>query len=405
MRKMHPVWTLVICAAAMLAINMGIRQTFGLYLKPISQDLGLDRQAFSLAMAILNLIWGMSAPFAGALSDRFGAVRVAFAGTASYILGLALMATAGGENQILLSGVLLGLGISGTGFTAVFGVVARAAPPEKRASALSLTTMGSAIGQFAFLPYAHALLDAAGWITALLISAGTAAFMAPLALALARNTSSEPQPGASSSQNLKSALSEALKYPSFLFLTAGFFVCGFHIAAVATHFPAFLTDKGFDSALGAESLMLVGLANIAGTFLWGRLGEIMPKQLALALLYLGRCLVFLALIYLPLTRNGVLAYAFLLGLLWLGTIPLVNGLIVTFFGPRWLSTLYGIVFFSHQVGSFMGAWLGGWFYDTYHSYDLLWWASIAVGVFSAALHIPIKEDPAPRHAGAALAAE
>src|SRR5215472_1193562 len=157
MRKMHPVWTLVMCAGAMLAINMGIRQTFGLYLKPISQDLNLDRQTFSLAMAILNLVWGITAPFAGALSDRFGAVRVALAGTASYILGLALLAAAGGENQVLLSGVLLGLGISGTGFTAVFGVVARAAPPEKRASALSLTTMGSAIGQFAFLPYAHAL--------------------------------------------------------------------------------------------------------------------------------------------------------------------------------------------------------------------------------------------------------
>jgi predicted MFS family arabinose efflux permease len=200
-------------------------------------------------------------------------------------------------------------------------------------------------------------------------------------------------------------LNEALRYPSFLLLTAGFFVCGFHIAAVATHLPAFLTDKGFDSALGAEALMLVGLANILGTFLWGRIGEMIPKHIALALLYLGRCLVFLALIYLPLTRTGVLIYAFLLGVLWLGTIPLVNGLIVTFFGPRWLSTLYGIVFFSHQAGSFMGAWLGGWFYDRYHSYDLLWWASIAVGVFSAGLHIPIKDDPAPRLAGAVAAAE
>jgi predicted MFS family arabinose efflux permease len=405
MRKMHPVWTLAICAGAMLAINMGIRQTFGLYLKPVSQDLNLDRQSFSLAMAILNLVWGMSAPFAGALSDRFGAIRVAFAGTASYIFGLFLMATASGGNQILLSGVLLGLGISGTGFTAVFGVVARAAPPEKRASALGVATMGSAVGQFTFLPFAHALLDATGWVTSLLISAGTAALMLPLALALGRGASAEPQADAQSGQNLRSALSEALQYPSFLLLTAGFFVCGFHIAAVATHLPAFLTDKGFDSALGAEALMIVGIANILGTYLWGRLGDVMPKRIALALLYLARSLIFLALIYLPLTRAGVLVYAFLLGVLWLGTIPLVNGLIVTFFGPRWLSTLYGIVFVSHQVGSFMGAWLGGWFYDTYRSYDLLWWASIGVGVFSAALHLPIKEDPAPRLARAGVAAE
>jgi predicted MFS family arabinose efflux permease len=405
MRKMHPVWTLVLCAGAMLAINMGIRQTFGLYLKPISQDLNLDRQTFSLAMAILNLVWGMSAPFAGALSDRFGAVRVGLAGTASYIFGLFLMATAGGGSQILLSGAMIGLGVAGTGFTAVFGVVARAAPPEKRASALGVTTMGSAVGQFAFLPYAHALIDATGWINSLLISAASAALMAPLAFALARGASAGRQPDVSSTQNLGSALSEAFKYPSFLLLTAGFFVCGFHIAAVATHLPAFLTDKGFDSSLGAQALMLVGVANIIGTYLCGRLGEIMPKHLALALLYLGRCLIFLALLYLPLTQTSVLVYAFLLGLLWLGTIPLVSSLIVTFFGPRWLSTLYGIVFFSHQVGSFMGAWLGGWFYDTYRSYDLLWWASIAVGVFSAALHVPIKEYPAPRLAGAAVAAE
>jgi predicted MFS family arabinose efflux permease len=400
MRRMHPVWTLVLCAATMLAINMGIRQAFGLYLKPISQDLNLDRQVFSFAMAILNLVWGIGAPFAGALSDRLGAVRVALGGCACYIAGLVLMATATGGTDLILSGALIGLGVSGTGFTAVFGVIARAAPPEKRASALGMATMGSAIGQFVSLPFAHVILDATGWVTALFVMAGTAALMAPLALVFAQGGSSTPHPSALSNQRLGSALVEALKYPSFLLLTAGFFVCGFQLAAVAVHLPAFLGDKGFDPGLGAIALTIIGGANILGTYICGRIGDVMPRRLALTFLYLGRGAVFLALIYLPLTEVNVLIYSFILGLLWLGTIPLTSGLIVTFFGPRWLSTLYGIVFFSHQVGSFMGAWLGGWLYDKYHSYDLLWWASVAVALLAAVLHLPIRENPAPRLAAA-----
>lgn len=202
-------------------------------------------------------------------------------------------------------------------------------------------------------------------------------------------------------QGLGSALREALNYPSFLLLTAGFFVCGFHIAAVAIHLPAFLADKGFGAGFGAIALMVVGAANIFGTYACGRIGDIAPKHVALAILYLARGAIFLALIWLPLTQINVLIYSFLLGLLWLGTMPLTTGLIVTFFGPRWLSTLYGIVFLSHQTGSFMGAWLGGWFYDTCRSYDLLWWASVAVAALAAALHLAIREHPAPRLAAAA----
>ena len=400
MRKMHPVWMLVLCAGTMLAINMGIRQAFGLYLKPISQDLGLDRQVFSMSMAILNLVWGLGAPFAGALSDRLGAVRVGLAGTALYVLGLASMASATGGNQLMVAGALVGLGMSGTGFAAVFGTVARAAPPEKRASALGLVTMGSAIGQFVALPYAHVLLDATGWAASLFILAGTAALMAPLAFQLGREGIGAPHSGWVSAQGFGSALREALRYPSFLLLTAGFFVCGFHIAAVAVHLPAFLADKGLGSGVGAIALTVVGGANILGTYAFGRIGDIMPKRLALTFLYLARGVLFIGLIYLPLTERSALAFSFLLGLLWLGTVPLTSGLIVTFFGPRWLSMLYGIVFFSHQTGSFAGAWLGGWFYDTYHSYDLLWWASVAVAALAAVLHLPIREQPAPRLAAA-----
>ena len=405
MRKLNPVWILVLCAGTMLAINMGIRQAFGLYLKPISQDLGLDRQVFSMAMAILNLVWGLGAPFAGALSDRLGAVRVALGGTAAYVAGLALMATATGGNQLIFAGALIGLGMSGTGFTAVFGVIARAAPSEKHASALGLTTMGSAIGQFVSLPYTHAILDATGWVTSLLVLAGTAALMAPLAIQLGREGNAAPHAGWVSTQGLESALREALRYPSFLLLTAGFFVCGFHIAAVAVHLPAFLADRGFGAGLGAIALTVVGGANILGTYAFGRIGDIVPKRLALAFIYLARAAIFIALIYLPLTESSVLIFSFLLGLLWLGTVPLTSGLVVTFFGPRWLSTLYGIVFLSHQLGSFTGAWLGGWFYDTYRSYDLLWLASVVIALLAAALHLPIRERPAPRLAAVAAPAE
>jgi predicted MFS family arabinose efflux permease len=400
MRRAHPIWTLVLCAGAMLAINMGIRQTFGLYLKPISQDLDLDRQVFSLALAIFNLVWGLAGPFAGALSDRFGVLKVALTGTALYVAGLILMATASGGSALLLGGALIGLGIAGTGFTSVFGVIARAAPPDKRASALGLVTTGSAIGQFVALPYAHVILEGTGWAATLWIMAGTAALMAPFAIALARGTAAGSHPSAHSGQDLTSALVEALKYPSFLLLTAGFFVCGFHIAAVAIHLPAFLADKGFSPALGAIALTVIGAANIFGSYICGRIGDAAPKHIALAILYLARGGLFLALLYLPLSQTSVLIYAFCLGLLWLGTIPLTSGLIVTFFGPRWLSTLYGIVFLSHQAGSFMGAWMGGWLYDTYKSYDMLWWASVAVAVLAAALHLPIRERPAPRLAAA-----
>jgi predicted MFS family arabinose efflux permease len=403
-KRMHPVWTLVLCAGAMLAINMGIRQTMGLFLKPVSQDLSLDRQVFSLSMALLNLVWGLAAPFAGALSDKLGALRVILFGVATYAAGLILMGSASGEAGVITAGVLMGLGVAGTGFTAIFGVIARTAPPEKRASALGLTTMGSAIGQFASLPFVHLLLDSSGWVMSLYIMAGVAALMAFLGVAISLRAGSMPtDASAVSTQSLGSALSEAIRYPSFLLLTAGFFVCGFHIAGVAIHLPAFLADKGFDPGLGALALTVIGAGNIAGTYLCGRIGEVMPKRLALSALYALRGVIFLCLLLLPLSQTTVLIYSALLGLLWLGTIPLTSGLIVTFFGPRWLSTLYGIVFLSHQVGSFMGAWLGGWFFDHTKSYDMLWWASVAVAAVAAVIHLPIREQPSPRLAALATA--
>lgn len=404
-KRVDLLWLIILAAGTILAINMGIRSTFGLYLKPITQDLHVSREGFALAIALCNLLWGFGSPFAGALSDKFGALWVMLAGTALYVTGLAIMANAGGETGLILSGAMIGLGIAGSGISAVLGVVGRAAPPEQRQKALSLTSMGSAIGQFVALPYVHTLIDATGWAMSLLLLAATAAVMAPLGIALARATPNTPAPAANAAreQRMGAALAEALRHPSFLLLTGGFFVCGFQLAAVAVHLPAFLTDKGFDASLGVIALTVVGLVNIAGTYYCGRAGEIMPKRIALTLIYLGRGLVFIVLLYAPLSEPLVIACAAVLGFLWLGTIPLTSGLIVTFFGPRWLSTLYGIVFLSHQVGSFLGAWLGGWFYDTYQSYDMLWWASIGVTLTASLLHLPIREVPAARLAAMAPA--
>ncbi len=409
-KSLAPFWWVVLAAGTILALNMGIRQTFGLFLAPMTQDLQVSREVFALSIALLNLLWGIGAPFAGALSDKYGAKWVVVSGAALYVAGLLVMANAGGEGGLILSGVMIGLGVAGTGFTAVFGVVGRAAPPEKRAQALSLTAMGSAIGQFMALPYTHVIMSETGWMVTLLVLAATAAVMAPLGLAMASGAkaagakpASAPAMAPPADIPMGAALSEAFKHPSFILLTLGFFVCGFQIAAVATHLPAFLIDNNFDPSLGVIALTVIGLFNIAGTYLCGRAGEIMPKRVALTLLYLGRAVVFLGLLYLPLTETTIIIAAAILGFLWLGTIPLTSGLIVVFFGPQWLSMLYGIVFVSHQVGSFMGAWLGGWFFDTYQSYDMLWWATIAVSLMAALCHMPIREAPAPRLGASAQA--
>jgi predicted MFS family arabinose efflux permease len=406
MRKnIAPIWWIVLAAGTILAINMGIRQTFGLFLTPVTRDLQVSRESFALAIALLNLLWGAGSPFAGALSDKFGAKWVVLSGAALYVTGLMVMATSEGESGLIVSGVLIGLGVAGSGMTAVLGVVGRAAPIEKRALALSLTSMGSAIGQFAALPYTHVLISETGWIMTLFVLAGTAAVMAPLGLAMAGggNSGSAGMPAAADTQPLRAALAEAFRHPSFILLTLGFFVCGFQLAAVVVHFPAFLVDRGFGPGLGVAALTVVGLTNIAGTYLCGRAGEIMPMRVALTLIYLGRGVIFLGLLYLPLTGGVVIASAAILGFLWLGTVPLTSNLIVTFFGPRWLSMLYGIVFFSHQVGGFLGAWLGGLLYDKYQSYDMLWWLTIAVSLFAALCHLPISERPAPRLAAVAPA--
>jgi predicted MFS family arabinose efflux permease len=390
---MRPLWVIIVCGGAIAGLSVGIRQSFGLFLPPISVDLGIGREAVGFSFGLVTLLWGVLAPFTGAIADRFGTGRVVLVGALSYCLGLYTISTATGESDLVTAGILVGLGLSGLGFTVVLGAVGRAAAPERRSTALGLVSMGGSIGQFVALPYAHLLISNLGWASSMFVLLVTASLMAPLAWGLASKPHTHIY---AHDQTLREALREAIHHRGFLLLTAGFFVCGFHVMFIATHLPAYLADAGFAPWVGAAALTLVGLANIFGTLGAARLGDFIEKRLALSIYYTLRSLVFLVFIMVPLTEVSVLIFAFTLGLLWLGTVPLTSGLVATLFGPRYMSMLFGIVFMSHNVGSFTGAWLGGFVYDSFGSYAAMWWLSIALGLVSAMFHYPIKERPVAR---------
>lgn len=386
-------FVIILCAAVTLGISIGLRQSLGLFLTPISLDLGLGREVFALGVGLMNLVWGLLAPFAGALSDRYGTGRVAVAGGVAYAGGLLVMTMSGDGSQLILGGLLIGVGLSGTGFTVVLGAVGRAAPEEQRSHALALTSVGGSIGQFAALPFAHVLIEQFGWAFSLVVLAGTALLMVALAAGMVR---AKPPQEEGATQGLAESLREAWDHRGFWLLTIGFFVCGFHLAFVAVHLPAYLADAGMPSWLAATALTIVGIANIIGTMACGWLGARYPKALVLSLLYLGRAAIFLLFLLLPLSETSVLIFAATMGLLWLGTVPLTSGLVAAIFGPAYMSTLFGIVFLSHQVGGFLGAWMAGWLYDRFASYDAMWWLSVALALVSAALHWPIDERPLAR---------
>jgi predicted MFS family arabinose efflux permease len=390
---MRPLWVIILCGGAIAGLSVGVRQSFGLYLLPISNDLSVGREVVGLSFGLVTLLWGLLAPITGGIADRFGAARVVLAGALFYCLGLYTMASATGEASLITAGVLIGLGMSGLGFTVVLGAVGRAAPPERRSTALGLASMGGSIGQFVALPYAHLLISNLGWASSMFVLLVTASLMAPLAWGLVSKPHAHVY---AHDQTLREALREAIHHRGFLLLTAGFFVCGFHVMFIATHLPAYLADSGFPPWVGAAALTLVGLANIFGTLGAARLGDFIEKRLALSIYYTLRSLVFLVFIMVPLTEASVLIFAFTLGLLWLGTVPLTSGLVATLFGPRYLSMLFGIVYMSHHIGSFTGAWLGGYIYDAFGSYTAMWWLSIALGLVSAMFHYPIKERPVAR---------
>ena len=380
--------------AALLAISLGVRHTFGMFLAPMSRDNGWTREVFALAMAFQNLVWGAAQPFAGRLADRFGAGKTALAGSVLYVAGLVLMAGAHTPATLGVSGALVGLGLSGTTMAVVFGAIARSTPPSRRSVAFGVSMAVGALGQFAMLPGALEAIEAIGWAPTLLVLAALGALMAPLSSALFERPAA-PTPG-ERHMTLREVLGEALAHRGFWLLSFGFFVCGFHVVFIATHLPAYLADRGLSPKTGAVVLALVGLFNIGGSYLAGLLGERMSKPAVLVGIYGLRALVIAAFVALPLTERSAYAFGAAIGVLWLSTVPLTNGTVAALFGVRNLSTLGGVVFFFHQVGAFLGGWLGGRLYVVTGSYDLVWWLSIALAVGAALLNLPIREEPVAR---------
>ena len=381
--------------AAILCVALGVRHGFGLFLQPMSVDNGWGREVFAFAIAAQNLIWGAAQPFTGMLADRFGAAKTIVAGAALYAAGLVAMAFAQTPGELVFSaGLLIGLGLSGTTFAVVLGAVSRAVPPERRTMAMGVATALGSFGQFAMLPGSLSLIGWLGWSAALLVLACVAATMAPLARAF-RERPSDPaaRPAA------RAALREALMHPGFWLLSFGFFVCGFHVVFITTHLPAFLADRGLPLATGTTVLALIGLANVAGAYLAGRWGERFRKPAVLAAIYLGRAAAIAAFVWLPITQWSAYAFAMVIGVLWMSTVPLTNGTIASVFGVRNMSMLGGVVFFCHQVGAFLGGWLGGRIYDQSGSYDAVWTIAIGLALIAALLNWPIRERPLPRAAG------
>ena len=393
----------LLCGGAILTLGMGIRQGFGLFLQPMTFDHGWTRETFAFALALQNLIWGASQPFFGMIADRKGAGRVLAAGAALYSAGLVLMALSHTGWQLsLATGVLLGLAQGSTTFSIVFGVVSRTFPPERRSMALGLSSAAGSFGQFAMLPYTGTLISELGWFNALLILAVSAALIAPLASALVEEHGGDA--GGAPAQSVGQAVREAFAHRSFLLLTAGYFVCGFQLAFITVHFPAYLVDRGLAANVGVAALALVGLFNIFGSLAAGALGARYAKKYLLSWIYLTRSIAIALFILAPVSETSVYLFSAAIGFLWLSTVPLTNGVIGTIFGVAYMSTLSGFAFFSHQVGGFIGVWLGGYLFDHTGSYRAVWLVSIALGVFAALVNLPIEEraigrPPAPRPAG------
>jgi MFS family permease len=399
----------VILAAGVLVLILafGIRTSFGIFMVPISGDLGWGREIFGFALALQNLMWGISQPFAGAIADRWGSGRVIAACGALYAAGVLVMAGAATPLGMTVgAGIVVGVALSGTSFPVILAVIGRAVPEEKRSLYLGLGAAGGSSGQLLMVPAAQGLLLTMDWAMALVWLAAMSVVMVPLAAALVSDPRRmEGISEAARQQTIAEAVQEAGGHRGYWLLNAGFFVCGFHVMFIASHLPAFVVDRGLAPALGALALTLVGLANMIGSYLSGVLGGRYSKRYLLSFIYFARAAAFLVFILVPVTQVSVIVFSFVLGLLWLSTVPLTSGLVAQIFGPRYMATLFGIVFFSHQVGSFLGAWLGGYVYDLTGSYDVVWWLSVALGIFSGLIHWPIDERPVARLAARAGAAE
>ncbi|MGN8276953.1 MFS transporter [Pseudomonas sp. SMN5] len=385
-------WVLV-GSALILALSLGVRHGFGLFLSPMSAEFGWGRGVFAFAIALQNLIWGLAQPFTGALADRFGAAKVVLIGGVLYAVGLVLMGLSDSPWSLSLSaGLLIGIGLSGTSFSVILGVVGRAVPPEKRSMGMGIASAAGSFGQFAMLPGTLGLIGWLGWSAALLVLGLLVALIVPL-VSMLKDT---PMPTAGHEQTLAEALREACSHSGFWLLAIGFFVCGFQVVFIGVHLPAYLVDQHLPASVGTTVLALVGLFNIVGTYTAGWLGGRMSKPRLLTGLYLLRALVIGLFLWLPVTTTTAYLFGMAMGLLWLSTVPLTNGTVATLFGVRNLSMLGGIVFLFHQLGSFLGGWLGGVVYDHTGSYDLIWQVSILLSLLAAALNWPVRERPVAR---------
>ena len=394
----------LLCGAAIVTLSMGIRHGFGLWLQPITTAQGWTRETFAFALAIQNLAWGVFGIFAGMLADRFGAFRVLVGGALLYAAGLAGMALSTSSWVFALTaGVLIGAAQAGTTYAVIYGVIGRQIAPEKRSWAMGVAAAAGSFGQFLMVPVEGFLISAFGWQEALLVLAVFVLLVAPLALGLR-----EPGFGGSAAapreQTIGQALREAFGYRSFQLLMAGYFVCGFQVVFIGVHMPSYLKDNGLSPQVASYALALIGLFNVFGTYAAGALGQRMLKKNILAFIYFARAVAIAVFLWAPLTPASVYVFSAVMGLLWLSTVPPTNATVAQIFGVAHLSMLGGFVFFSHQVGSFMGVWLGGLLYDRTGSYDIVWYISIALGVFAALINLPVREAPitrGPQRAGAA----
>jgi MFS family permease len=392
---------ILICGCLISALGFGPRSSLGFFLTPMSFAHGWGRDVFGLAIALQMLLWGAGQPFAGAIADRFGPFLVLSAGALFYTTGLILMAYSTTPGMLYLTaGVLMGFGLAGSSFTIVLGAFGKLMPPQWRSLSFGAGTAAGSFGQFFFSPLAIALIDNVGWPQTLVIFAVIVLLIVPLAWALAAPPIDNKSTGVVFDQSLKQSLVEACGHRSYVLLVIGFFTCGFQLFFIAVHLPAYLVDQGISNQIGGITMGAIGLFNIIGSLGAGWLSDKLPKRYLLSAIYFARSLAVLAFISLPPTPVSALAFGAVIGLLWLSTVPPTNGLIAIMFGTRWLTMLSGLAFFSHQVGGFLGVWLGGVLFERTGSYNAVWWLSILLGVLSALINLPIVEKPAPRLAAA-----
>jgi len=388
------------CGAAVVTMSMGIRHGFGLWMQPLTQAHGWTRETYAFAMAIQNISWGIAGIFAGMVADRFGAFRVIIGGALLYALGLMGMAQASTPLMLMLStGVLIGVAQAGTTYAVVYGVIGRNVPAERRSWAMGVAAAAGSFGQFLMVPIEGQLISSLGWQEALTVLGFAALLVVPLAWGLREPGFAAGQTPVRREQTIFQALTEAFQYRSFQLLMAGYFVCGFQVVFIGVHMPSYLKDHGLSPQVASYALALIGLFNIFGTYFSGVLGQRIPKRYILAFIYFARAVVIALFIWAPLTPGSVYVFAAVMGVLWLSTVPATNAAIAQIFGVAHLSMLSGFVFLSHQMGSFLGVWLGGVLYDRTGSYDVVWYIAIALGVFAGLINLPVKEAPIARHSG------